>query len=102
MTDSLQQIIAEMRRWAPCFRPSETLATNIFDWADRLQALQSPWVKVSDRLPENGINVLGYRSRYSIFEIVYCENGVWRYGNDEASRIAPTYWQPLQAPEETK
>ena len=65
------------------------------------------WFAVSERLPDDGVEVLGYfeHGDYWTWDIVayYCDPNVWTADDHVLRNGAVTHWRPLpEAPKEVK
>jgi hypothetical protein len=82
-------------RWIEAMQPTPQ------DWERR-------WIPVSERLPEEGVNVLAWLADRSRAVVAYRRDKWWD-GTDEELNFhsytkvndaeAPTHWMPLQPPE---
>lgn len=80
------------------------VARLIESLAEQLETAQPKWISVEERLPEEGVTVLGAFLRYNGYEInitkycVYPHRSVWFIGDMNSVGSTPTHWMPLPEP----
>lgn len=57
------------------------------------------WIKVEDRLPEEGVWVLISQQNVNVGIGIYCR-GKWYDDMDSLMEVPPTYWMPIVPPKE--
>ena len=99
------EVKRKIRVWLD-YRTSRQVTDGLLDLIEKLPVtvksqlettLESNWISVKDRLPEEGENVLTYGARPS-YDVVYVnrlidkKSGEWLYGE------YVTHWMPLPQP----
>ena len=59
----------------------------------------SDWIKVEDRLPEEGVWVLISQQNVNVGIGIYCR-GKWYDDMDSLMDVPPTHWQEIVPPKE--
>jgi len=98
---TIEALCAKWEQEADCLSNPETFAGTctagaLRNCASELRSIGDGWVKVSERLPEEGEHVIAIRD--GIMVIGYTYESQWREAWDDQDVDDITAWRPLPSP----